>query len=376
VAAPNEIPVRLKKLSLYNYRNYAETRLEFTADVIALLGKNGSGKTNLLDAIHYLSLTKSFLNATDSNNIKTGESVFSIKGTFEKKGASNEVFCSFQAGSKKIVREDSNDYPKLSAHIGKYPVVLIAPNDIELIWDGSEVRRKFVDGLLSQINSAYLEQLIVYTNYLKMRNAALKQFAERGKVDHMLLETYNAKLETSGDFIFKTRQEFMQLLSPSLMANYQFLADTDAENPGLEYKSDLEGSSMQKLLTDNLQRDLVMQRTTTGIHRDDFGFQLNGQELKRYGSQGQQKSFLIGLKLAEFEIISQQKGFQPIILLDDIFDKLDDDRIGKLIQLVTENKFGQIFITDARPERAEELLSLIDLKRQTFIVEDGILTEV
>lgn len=368
--------MRLEKLNLYNYRNYSEARLEFTGDVVALLGKNGSGKTNLLDAIHYLSLTKSFLALSDSSNIKTGESVFSIKGTFDKKGTSNEVFCSYQAGSKKIVREDGTDYSKLSAHIGKYPVVLIAPNDIELIWDGSEVRRKFVDGLISQINPAYLDHLIVYTNYLKMRNAALKQFAERGRADEVLLETYNTKLEASGDFIFKTRSDFMLQLRPSLIRNYQFIADSVNEDPGLEYKSDLQGNAMQKLLKENLQRDMVMQRTTTGIHRDDFVFQLNGQELKRYGSQGQQKSFLIGLKLAEFEIISEQKGFKPIILLDDIFDKLDDDRIAKLIELVTENKFGQIFITDARPERAEELLSLIDLKRQTFMVEEGTLTEL
>lgn len=363
--------MHLTKLNLFNFRNYEEAHLEFKGDVFCLLGKNGSGKTNLLDAIHYLSFTKSFLNTSDAVNVRNGESVFSIKGTFENQGRENEVFCSYQPGAKKLMRENGNDYIKLSGHIGKYPVVLIAPNDIELIWDGSEVRRKFVDGLISQINSQYLEHLITYTNHLKARNAALRQFAERGRTDHDLLATYDRVLSKSGDFIYQTRTEFVLQLLPVLQKFYQFLSSGN-EPAEVAYKSDLEALGTAQIFQQNLQRDLVLQRTSAGIHRDDFTFQLNGFELKKYGSQGQQKSFLISLKLAEFEIIEQQKGFKPILLLDDIFDKLDDDRIQKLIELIARQTFGQIFITDARPDRTSEILRKANLTASLLTVDNGI----
>ncbi|MFZ5973514.1 MAG: DNA replication/repair protein RecF [Bacteroidota bacterium] len=363
--------MRLQKLQLYNYRNYEDLKLDLEGEVFCLLGKNGSGKTNLLDAIYYLSFTKSFLNATDSFNVRTGESVFSIKGHFVRDNREAEVFCSMQAGSKKIVRENGNDYQKLSHHIGKYPVVLVAPNDIELIWDGSEVRRKFVDGLISQIDGAYLEQLIVYNHYLKMRNAALKQFAERGKTDYDLLETYNRPLAAAGDFIAQTRRQFLDVLRPALQKFYRFLSNNPAETTDVQYKTDADQATMAALLHANLARDLAMQRTSTGIHRDDFSFLLDGQELKRFGSQGQQKSFLIGLKLAEFEIIHQKKGFKPLLLLDDIFDKLDDDRIARLIQLINEETFGQLFITDARPDRTRELVRHVTRQMRKLLVEAG-----
>lgn len=363
--------MRLKKLSIYNFRNYAESNLEFESDVICLLGKNGSGKTNLLDAIHYLSFTKSFLNSSDTFSIRIGEGAFSVKGNFQRNTISNEVLCSYVAGGKKNVREDGSDYAKLSEHIGKYPVVLVAPNDIALIGDTSEVRRRFFDGLISQINSDYLDQLIVYTNHLKARNAALRHFAEKGKTDMDLLEVYHRKMAPAADFIFKTRQEFTRLINPVLARHYAFLSQSTNEATEIHYKSELENSSMAELLKENVQRDLVMQRTSSGIHRDDYIFQLQHQELKRFGSQGQQKSFLIGLKLAEFEVIEDRKGYKPLLLLDDIFDKLDDERIARLIERVATGMFGQLFLTDARPDRTRGLMGATALAPQVFSVEEG-----
>lgn len=363
--------MRLTKLSIHNFRNYAESNLEFKSDVVCLLGKNGSGKTNLLDAIHYLSVTKSFLNSSDSFSIRVGEAGFAVKGVFQRKERSNEILCSYLAGGKKSVREDGSDYTKLSEHIGKYPVVLVAPNDILLIGDTSEVRRKFFDGLISQINSDYLTQLIIYSNHLKARNGALKHFAERGKIDYDLLETYHRKMAPAGDFIFKTRHEFTKLINPVLAKHYAFLSQNFNEATEIEHKSELEGNATADLLKQSLERDLLMQRTCAGVHRDDFIFRLQEQELRRFGSQGQQKSFLIALKLAEFEMIEDRKGYKPLLLLDDIFDKLDDERISRLIERVTTGMFGQLFLTDARPDRTRELMKATRLTPQMFSVVEG-----
>jgi DNA replication and repair protein RecF len=230
-----------------------------------------------------------------------------------------------------------------------------------------------VDGLISQINSQYLESLINYTNHLKARNAALRQFAERGITDTDLLSSYDRVLSKAGDFIYQTRKEFVGQMLPVLHKFYQFLSSGN-EPAEISYKSDLESASTEQLFQQNLQRDILLQRTSAGVHRDDFTFQLSGYELKKYGSQGQQKSFLISLKLAEFEIIEKKKGFKPILLLDDIFDKLDDDRIHKLIELIAKETFGQIFITDARPDRTSEILRKANLKATLLSVENGRIT--
>jgi len=367
--------VFLQELKLFNFKNYAEANLSFENAVNCFLGKNGSGKTNLLDAMHYLSFTKSAINPSDSQNIKLGENQFIIKGAFKIQGKLKEVVCSYQQGQKKIVREDGQDYLKFSDHVGKYPLVLIAPQDIELIWDGSEVRRKFFDSLLSQIDHGYLEDLIVYASYLKQRNSALKLFAERGRIDHDLLASYNEKIIPAAKRIFSRRSEFLKEFLPFFQQHYKNLADLKDEEMSIQYRSDLEGNDFKELLDKNINRDVLLQRTTTGIHRDDFLFLLNNNEVKRFGSQGQQKSFLIGLKLAEFQCIAEKKKFKPLLLLDDIFDKLDDNRIRKIMQFVAEGMFGQLFITDARPTRCVELLKETNLKASLVKIENGTFVE-
>ncbi len=361
----------LQELKLFNFKNYAEASHRFEGPVNCFLGKNGSGKTNLLDAMHYLSFTKSAINPSDSQNIKLGEYQFIVKGAFKIQGKVKEVVCSYQQGQKKIVREDGQDYLKFSDHVGKYPLVLIAPQDIELIWDGSEIRRKFFDSLLSQIDHGYLEDLIVYTSYLKQRNSALKLFAERGSIDHDLLASYHQKIIPSAKSIFSKRKEFLKEFLPVFQQHYKNLADSKEEEMSIQYRSDLDGNDFEELLQKNVSKDVALQRTTAGIHRDDFLFLLNNNEVKRYGSQGQQKSFLIGLKLAEFQCIAEKKKFKPLLLLDDIFDKLDDNRIRKIMQFVSDGMFGQLFITDARPARCVELLKEANLKAGLVKIENG-----
>jgi len=363
--------VQLQRLQLFNFKNYEEAELLFSDKIQCFLGNNGSGKTNLLDAIHYLSFTKSAVNPSDAQNIRDGRMQFVVKGDFlldnqQKK----EVICSFQQGQKKIIREDGQDYLKFSEHVGKYPAVLIAPQDIELIWDGSEMRRKFFDSLLSQLDKSYLENLIVY-NQLKQRNSALRMFSESGKVDQDLLATYDEQIIRAGNQIYEIRKTFLQEFLPIFKRHYHFLAGEAAEDVGITYRSDLATLAFRDLLQRNLQRDLVLQRTSSGIHRDDFLFTLNNAELKRYGSQGQQKSFLIGLKLGEFQCIAERKGFKPLLLLDDIFDKLDDLRIHKLMLLIAKGEFGQLFITDARQGRSREILSEANLRANVFSLENG-----
>lgn len=360
--------MKLSKLSLFNFRNYEQLSIAFEGQIHCFLGKNGSGKTNLLDAIYYLAFTKSSLLATDTQNIRTGQNFFSIKGSFTN---DQEVLCSFQVGQKKVIKENGNDYARLSEHIGKYPAVMIAPNDIELIWDGGEVRRRFIDSMISQVSREYLDKLIAYTSHLKMRNSLLKRFAERGQVDHDLLESCDRQLIPCGDFIAKTRQEFLTSFSPYFQKHYTFLSGGSSEAVAITYRSGTDEYSLADALGKNLSRDIILQRTTMGVHRDDFLFTLDGFDLKRHGSQGQQKSFLIGLKLAEFDIVALHKGFKPLLLLDDIFDKLDDDRITRLIELVGSGTFGQLFISDARPDRSSELLNQAGIGAEKFLVENG-----
>lgn len=365
----------LQELRLFNFKNYAEADLKFDQQVNCFLGSNGSGKTNLLDAMHYLSFTKSAINPSDGQNIKLGETQFMIKGNFLLNGKAKEVICSYQQGQKKMIREDGQDCIKFSEHVGKYPVVLIAPQDIELIWDGSEVRRKFFDSLLSQIDHGYLENLIVYTTFLKQRNSALKMFAERGQTDMDLLTSYDQRIIPAAKFIFAKRNDFIRDYLPIFERHYQNLSDSKSEQMEIQYRSDLEEADFGELLKKNLQRDLAIQRTTAGIHRDEFLFLLNGNEVKRFGSQGQQKSFLVALKLAEFQVIAERKRFKPLLLLDDIFDKLDDHRIHKIMQFVSDGMFGQLFITDARPTRCMELLAELKLKANIVNIESGKFTK-
>jgi DNA replication and repair protein RecF len=364
--------VHLQRLQLFNFKNYEEAELLFSDRIQCFLGNNGSGKTNLLDAIHYLCYTKSAVNPSDPQNIRHGQMQFVVKGDFlVNSNQKKEVICSFQQGHKKVMREDGVDYLKFSEHVGKYPAVLIAPQDIELIWDGSELRRSFFDSLISQVDKAYLENLILYMNQLKQRNGLLRMSSESGNVDYDLLTTYDDQLIKAGKFIFELRRKFLIGFLPAFKQHYQLLSGDAKEEVSIAYRSELETSDFKELLKKNLQRDIILQRTSSGVHRDDFLFSLNGGELKRFGSQGQQKSFLISLKLAEFQSIAERKGFKPLLLLDDIFDKLDDLRIHKLMLLIAQGSFGQLFITDARQGRSKEILASTNLAARLFTLENG-----
>ena len=363
----------LETLRLYNFKNYAEVELYPDPKINCFLGKNGSGKTNLLDAVHYLAFTKSAINPTDTQNIRFKETQFLIKGRFSIEGRQKEVVCAFQHGQKKVVREDDQDYLKFSDHVGKYPVVLITPQDIELIWGSAEQRRRFFDTLLSQLDRFYLESLIAYNHQMKQRNTLLRRFSESGAVDTELLASYDYAICIAGNYIHQSRKNLLQEFIPKLKMHYRFIAQ-DSEAVDIQYRSDLDQGDFATQLKNHVQRDILLQRTSCGVHRDDFLFLLNRNDLKKIGSQGQQKSFLISLKLSEFQIIADKKGLKPILLLDDIFDKLDDDRIHHLMKLVAEGMFGQIFITDARKDRSRSILEDAGIEAKIFVVENGNLT--
>jgi DNA replication and repair protein RecF len=364
--------MRLEKLQLLNFKNYREVDLNFSTRINVLVGKNGSGKTNLLDAIFYLAFTKSAF-SMDPHCILQGENYFMIKGAFRIGSDSNEITSSVQSGAKKVFREGLHDYQKLSEHIGKYPVILVAPDDVDLVRDGSEPRRKFFDGIISQLDHRYLENLIQYNHALKQRNSLLRMFNEGGLVDWVAIESYDHVLIKFGSAIFQKRKEFVREFLPVFRRFYEFIVE-EGEHTDLNYHSELEERDFMEGLIATRQRDVSLQRTSFGIHRDDFHFSLGQGDIKKLGSQGQQKSFVISLKLAQFEILKRHKGFKPILLLDDIFDKLDDFRIARLLELI-KAELGQLFITDARPDRTKGLLDQVQAEAFTFTIDRGVVKE-
>lgn len=349
----------LKQLSLLNFKNYPEAALTFAPSVNAFTGANGAGKTNLLDAVHYLSLCKSYFNPIDSQQIKQGEDWFMVQGKFEKDGMDDAVSCSLKRNQKKQFRKNKKEYARLADHIGQFPIVMISPSDSAIVSDGSEERRRFVDNVLSQTDPFYLEELIAYNRVLAQRNSLLKQVSPRDHLDASLLEVLDMQLVKSGLLVFERRQAFLAKFIPYFDRHYQFLTD-EAERVSIQYESPLLHDRFENLLQNSLPKDRMLQRTTTGIHKDDLVFSIHGDmPLKKFGSQGQQKSFLIALKLAQYSYLFAQKGFKPLLLLDDIFDKLDEQRIRKLMKMVSDDDFGQIFITDTDAGRISRIFEQI-----------------
>ena len=366
--------MHIEKLSLFNFKNYEGITLNFSEKVNCLVGINGSGKTNLLDAIHYLSLTKSAFNSIDSQNIMFGENAFNIKGSFVKEDKHVEVSCGFQEGVKKVFRIDRKEYDKLSEHVGKFPIVLIAPNDVDVIREGSEVRRKFFDTILCQMDSKYLDNLVKYNQYLKQRNSALKKFGFTGCVDYDLIHTYDVPMLELGKAIFESRNKFIKDYFRIFQKHYSLLSQ-NKEEVTILYKSEVEDQAFEKKFKAGIKKDLALERTSMGVHRDDYKLLIEDNVLKKFGSQGQQKTFLVGLKMAHFEIIKELKGLKPILLLDDIFDKLDSLRIKQLVKMIADQTFGQIFITDAREERTKEILKELDIDASFYHVDKGTVKE-
>jgi DNA replication and repair protein RecF len=362
--------MHLKQLSLLNFKNYNEAELTFAPGVNAFVGSNGAGKTNLLDAMHYLSLCKSYFNPIDSQQIKQGADFFMINGVFEKDDQKEVIACGLKRNQKKQFKRNKKEYQRLADHIGLFPSVMISPYDISIIIEGSEERRKFIDNVISQTDTHYLDELITYNKTLINRNALLKLIADTGKYDPTLLEVYDEQLIVSGNRIFQKRKAFMETFTGIFNRHYQFISD-DAEQVALVYESQLLTDDFAALLRKSVERDRVLERTTYGIHKDDLLFTIHGMPMKKFGSQGQQKSFLIALKLAQYSFLDEQKGYKPLLLLDDIFDKLDENRTLKLMQMVSNNDFGQVFITDTSAGRINRVFDDIGVQIAIFKVDKG-----
>ena len=347
--------MHLQNLSLLNYKNIAEANYEFDPKINCFVGKNGVGKTNVLDAIYHLAYGKSYFNPLAVQNIKHGEEFFVIDGTFVKNDRTEQIVCSLKKGMKKALKRNGKAYDKFSEHIGFVPLVIISPSDNDLIVEGSETRRKFLDTVISQLDANYLQQLINYQKVIAQRNALLKYFALNHTFDRDTLSIYNTQLDGMGQHIFEKRKQFLDDFVPIFSKHHEAITNL-AESVSLVYDSHLHNKSLATLLDENLQRDRVLQYTSVGIHKDDLLFEIDGHPIKKFGSQGQQKSFLIALKLAQFEFIKKQGGVLPILLFDDIFDKLDETRVSKIVQMIDDKVFGQIFISDTHPQRTEAII--------------------
>lgn len=358
----------LKQLRLNQFKTYTESIFDFNQKVNCLTGKNGIGKTNVLDAIYYLSFCKSFFNSRDSQNIQFDKEEAFIHGSYISNNSENIVACNLNSQQKKVFKFNNTSYNRLSDHIGLIPLVLLSPTDTNLITLGSEERRKYMDGVISQFDSNYLQHLLNYNKSLLQRNALLKNFAENNYFDPISLEIWNAKLLEHGNYIYQQRLEFLNNFIPIVNKYYQFIS-SEKENINIEYKSDLNEEPFDTLLENCTQKDKAARHSTKGIHKDDLEFHLEGRSIKRFGSQGQQKSFVVALKLGQFDLIKEKKQENPLLLLDDIFDKLDIDRIKNLMKLVSDNHFGQIFITDTQKERIELIFSTIETEYEIFEID-------
>lgn len=367
--------MHLRKLSILNFKNYAEARLEFCAHVNCLTGNNGEGKTNILDAIHYLSFCKSFFNPIDSQNIMHDAPFFVVQGYFDMNGEEEEIYCGQKRNQKKQFKRNKKEYQRLADHIGLFPLVMISPADSELITEGSESRRRFIDSVIAQFDREYLELLISYNKVVSHRNAVLKQFAQSGRFDKDSLEIWDEQLTGFGEKVYEKRKQFIHSFI-GIFQKYYELISGGKEKVGINYSSHLNEETFPQALARALNRDRAMEYTTVGIHKDDLEFTINGYPLKKYASQGQQKSFLLALKLAQFDFIKQIKNITPILLLDDIYDKLDDQRVKQLMELVSSDHFGQIFITDTHPARLAELFSATDADFRNFFISNNEVKEV
>jgi DNA replication and repair protein RecF len=345
----------LKKISLFNYKNFSEASFDFDSKINCFVGKNGIGKTNVLDAIYHLSCGKSYFNPLAVQNIKHGEEFFVIDGEFVKNDRAEQIVCSLKKNQKKILKRNGKQYEKFSDHIGFIPLVIISPADRDLIVEGSETRRKFIDNVISQLDSSYLKQLIQYQKTVNQRNALLKYFALNHIFEKDTLQIYNEQLNNLGDAIFEKRKQFLFDFIPIFNQYHQQITDS-AETVQLAYESHLFENTMLQLLEENISKDRALQFTSVGIHKDDLSFEIDGYPIKKFGSQGQQKSFLIALKLAQFDFVKKQSGEKPILLFDDIFDKLDETRVSKIVAMVNNDEFGQLFISDTHPERTENIV--------------------
>ena len=342
--------LKVTRLSLLQFKNYSNRSFEFNGRITGICGRNGAGKTNLLDAIYYLCFTKSYFSRSEQYNVQQGTSGFRLEGDFSVFEQPEKAVCILRETGKKDFFINEQAYSKFSKHIGRYPCVVIAPDDAVLITGGSEERRKFIDSVISQLDPVYLEHLIRYTKILQQRNSLLRSFAEGGERDPELLDVLDRQLVDEGTPVFEKRKEFILSFLPMVKKEYQEIS-MQVEPLTLIYESQLLGSSFEELLASQRHRDLALVRTTCGIHRDELSLRLGEQDFKSIASQGQRKSLLFALKLAEIKVIQAIKHFPPLLLLDDVFEKLDEGRVINLLKKVCVENEGQVFITDTHEER-------------------------
>ncbi|NLR77628.1 DNA replication/repair protein RecF [Chitinophaga eiseniae] len=342
----------INKISLVQFKNYQQASFSFQHRIVGITGRNGAGKTNLLDAIYYLCFTRSYFTSSDTQNTRYQTNGFRLEGLLEKNGQPEKIVCTVKDGKKEISLNDDK-YDRFSRHIGHFPAVMIAPDDADIILGGSEERRKWLDSLLSQLYPDYLDHLIIYQKILLQRNTLLKNMAATGQQQDHLLDVFDLQLVMHGVPVYETRQAFLQTFIPKVQQLYDYIAGTH-EVVNIQYQCTLQEEPYAAQLHKARYRDMQLQRTSTGIHRDDLLFLLDGHLMKTSASQGQRKSFLFALKLAQFEILRQHKNFPPLLLLDDVFEKLDQERVQRLIALVAGDHYGQVFITDTHVERLQQ----------------------
>ena len=352
----------LKSLTVRDFKSLSDVTVAFPRMAV-LFGPNAAGKSNLLDAIHYLCFTKSYFTRQDSNNVQQGNTGFRVEGQLSLDNKKEKAVCILRETNRKEFLVNENVYDKFSHHIGRYPCVIIAPDDAQLITGGSEERRKFLDALLSQLDAAYLQNLITYNKILQQRNSLLRSFAENGNKDFALMDVLDGQLIKPGEFVFNKRKEFLVSFLPLAKHLYNDIS-RQSEEVTLLYESELLQASLVELLNLNRQKDCLTQRTTSGIHKDDLEIDLGSLLFRNIASQGQRKSLLFALKLSEMEVLKKEKGFAPLLLLDDVFEKLDENRITNLLQKVCLENDGQVFITDTNEERLRQHLDALPVNYQ------------
>jgi len=365
----------LKKLSLVNFKNYNELEIELSPKINCVIGNNGVGKTNLLDAIYYLSFCKSYFNSVDSQNINHDSPFFVIQGDYSINDQTEKIYCGVKRNQKKQFKKGNKTLDKLADHIGYIPLVMISPYDSSFILGGSDERRKLMNIVISQYNKNYLNQLITYNKALQQRNILLKEFSQKGNFNEEMLDLWDQQLIEPAITIFEERKHFIELIIPIFQKYYELISSAK-EKVSLELNSQLIDTEFNQLLKNNWSRDRFLQYTSVGIHKDDLTLMLGNHLLKKLGSQGQQKTFLIALKLAQFDYMNSIYGFKPLLLLDDIFDRLDAERVKNIVQLVADNNFGQIFITDTSTTRLKSILEKTSVDFKLFSIKENNLKTV
>ncbi len=360
----------IESVSIVNFKNLKDVQVEFSPKLNCLIGNNGAGKTNLMDAVYYLSFCKSFFTAVDQFNINHDEQFFMLSGNYRRFDSSETITCGLKKGQKKQFKRNAKIYKRLAEHIGLLPLVMITPSDVNLILGGSDERRKFMDGVISQFNQNYLDDLLKYNRALLQRNNLLKQFAAERYFEQELLSVWDEQLMEYGTRIHDERQKFVEKLIPVFQRYYTSISQGN-EKVGLTHQSDLYTKSFAELMQEAQRKDRMAQHTTTGIHKDDLVFNIDKYPIRKLGSQGQKKTFLVALKLAQFDFIKEISGMSPILLLDDIFDKLDSSRVEQIVKLVSDEQFGQIFMTDTNREHLDIILEKIDTGYRIFNVNSG-----